>query len=119
MCPRRIPPKDVFPRRDQEAGRPARRVENAFVLLRVDDFDHEVDDVARSAELAGVALAAEHGKQVFEGVAEAFGVVVGEAVDFLEEGAQRFRVAVGQVGVLEDVAEERGDAGVWQPSGLQ
>ena len=69
--------------------------------------------MARGAELAGVALAAEHGEQVFEGVAEAFGVVVGEAVDFLEEGAQRFRVAVGQVGVLEDVAEERGDAGVF------
>ena len=84
----------------------------AFVFLRVDDVDHEVDDVARGAELAGVALAAEHGKQVFEGVAEAFGMVVGEAVDFLEEGAQGFRVAVGQVGVLEDVAEQRRDAGV-------
>jgi hypothetical protein len=105
--------ENVFPRGDQEAGRAARRVEQAFVLLRVDQLDHEVDDVARGAELAGVALAAEHGEQVFEGVAEALGVVVGEAVDFLEEGAQRFRVAVGQVGVLEDVAEERGDAGVF------
>ena len=106
-------PENVFPRGDQEAGRAARRVEQAFVLFRVDQFDHEVDDVARRAELAGVALAAEHGEQVFEGVAEALRVVVGEAVDFLEEGAQRFRVAVGQVGVLEDVAEERGDAGVF------
>jgi hypothetical protein len=40
-------------------------------------------------------------------------VVVGEFVDFLEEAAQRFRVAVGQVGVLEDVAEQGRDAGVF------
>ncbi len=35
-----------------------------------------------------------------------------ELVDDLEEGAQRFRVAIGQIGVLEDVAEEQRDAGV-------
>ena len=39
-------------------------------------------------------------------------MVVGELVDDLEEGLQRLRVAVGQIGVLEDVAEERRDAGV-------
>jgi hypothetical protein len=62
--------EDVLPGRNQEARRAAGRVENAFVLLRVDDLDHEVDDVARRAELAGVALAAEHREQVFEGVAQ-------------------------------------------------
>jgi len=39
-------------------------------------------------------------------------VVVGEAVDLLEEDAQGLRVAVGQEGVLEDVAEQGRDAGV-------
>ena len=74
--------------------------------------DHEIDDVARGAELAGVALGAEDGEQILEGVAEAFAVVVGELVDDLEEDLERFGVAIRQVGVLEDVAEERRDAGV-------
>ena len=74
--------------------------------------DHEVDDVARGAELSGVALGAEHGKKILEGVAEAFAVVVGELVDDLEEHLERFGVAVGQIGVLEDVAEEQRNAGV-------
>ena len=78
----------------------------------VDDLDHEIDDVARGAELAGIALGAEHGEQILEGVAEALAVVVAELVDDLEEGLERLGVAVGQVGVLEDVAEERRDAGV-------
>ena len=64
---------------------------------------HERSSQPRTAEIEGF----EKRGVEREGVAEALGVVVGEAVDFLEEGAQRFRVAVGQVGVLEDVAEER------------
>ena len=52
--------EDVFPRRNQEAGGAAGGVEDALVLLGVDHLDHEVDDVARRAELAGVALAAKH-----------------------------------------------------------
>ena len=39
-------------------------------------------------------------------------MVVFELVDDLEEGAQGLRVAVGQVGVVEDGAEERRDAAV-------
>ena len=34
-------------------------VEDGPTLLRGEDFDHEVDDVARGTELAGIALAAE------------------------------------------------------------
>ena len=41
-------------------------------------------------------------------------MIVGEGVDDLEKGAQGFRVAVGQVGVVEDVAEEQRDAGAGQ-----
>ena len=104
--------EDVLVGRDQEAGGAAGRVEHGLGLLRVDDLDDEIDDVARGAELPGVALGAEHGEQILEGVAQALGVVVAELVDDLEEGAQRLRVAVGQIGVLEDVAEERRDAGV-------
>ena len=39
-------------------------------------------------------------------------MIVLELVDDLQEGPQCLRVAVGQEGVLEDVAEERRDAGV-------
>ena len=68
--------------------------------------------MARGAELSGIALGAEHGEQILEGVAEAFAVVVVELVDDLEEHLERFGVAVGQIGVLEDVAEEQRNAGV-------
>ena len=102
--------ENVLVRRDEEPGGAAGRVEDAFVFLRVDDRNDEVDDMARGAELPGVALRAEHGEQVLEGVAQPFGVVVGELVDDLEEGAQGLRVAVRQIGVLEDVAEQRRDA---------
>ena len=81
----------MLPGRDQEPGGAAGRVEDGFVLLRVDDRDHEINDVARGAELSGIALGAEHGKQILEGVAEPFAVVVAELVDDLEEGAQGFR----------------------------
>ena len=104
--------EDVLVGRDQESGGAAGRVEHGLGLLRVDDLDHEIDDVARGAELPGVALGAEHGEQILEGIAQAFAVVVVELVDDLEEHLERFRVAVGQIGVLEDVAEEQRDAGV-------
>ena len=68
--------------------------------------------MARGAELPGVALRAEHREQVFESVAQTLGVIVLEFVDDLEEGTQRFRVAVRQIRVLEDVAEKRRNAGV-------
>ena len=64
--------------------------------------------MARRAELARVALAAQHREQVFEGVAQPFAVVVGEGVNLAQEGAQGLRVAVGQIDVAEDVAEELG-----------
>ena len=44
---------------------------------------YEVNDVARGAELSGVALGAEDGEQVLEGVAKTLGVVVGELVNDL------------------------------------
>ncbi len=39
-------------------------------------------------------------------------MVVGELVDDLEEGFERLGVAIRQIGILEDVAEERWDAGI-------
>ena len=107
-----VGPEDVLVGGDEEAGGAAGGVEDGLVLLRVDDRDDEINDVARGAELAGIALRAEHGEQILEGVAEALAVVVVELVDDLEEGLERLGVAVRQVGVLEDVAEERRDAGV-------
>ena len=104
--------QDVLVGRDQEPRGAAGRVEHGLGLLRVDDLHHEVDDVARGAELPRVALRAEHGQQILEGVAEPLAVVVAELVDDLEEHLERLRVAVGQIGVLEDVAEQERDAGV-------
>ena len=61
-----------------------------MLLQRVDDADDEVDQVARCAELPGVALAAEHREQVFKGVAQFLGMVVAEGVDFLQESCAAF-----------------------------
>ncbi|MCY1187354.1 hypothetical protein D9M73_283190 [compost metagenome] len=52
--------QDMLPGGYQEAGRPAGRVENAFMLLRVDDPHDEIDDMTRGTELARVTLAAQH-----------------------------------------------------------
>lgn len=98
--------------RDEEPGGAAGGVEDGFVLLGPDDGDHEVDDVAGGAELAGVALGAHDGEEVLESVAEVFGVGVLELVDGLEEELEGLGVAVREVGVLEDVAEELGEVGI-------
>ena len=50
--------EDVLVGGDEEAGGAAGGVEDGLALLRGDDFDHEIDDVARGAELAGIALRA-------------------------------------------------------------
>ena len=102
----------MFVGRNQEPGGTAGRIEDAFVFLRIDDVDDEVDDMTRSSELPSVALGAEDREQVFEGIAEPLTVIIGELVDDLEECAQGFRIAVRQVGVVEDVPEQRRDAGV-------
>ena len=44
-------------------------------------------------------------------------MVVAEPVDALQEGAQRLRVPVGKISVVEDVAEQRGYAGVLRHTG--
>src|SRR5690606_29739571 len=66
----------------------------------------------RRAELPGIALAAHDAQQVLEGIAELLAVVIRELVDPLEELTQRGRVAVREVGVLEDVPEQLWQAGV-------
>ncbi len=104
--------EDVFIGGDKEPGGAAGGVEDGFAFLWGENFDHEIDDVARGAELAGIALAAEHGEQILEGVTETLAVVVCKFVDDFEKRFQRLGVAVGQVGVLENVAEQRRDAGI-------
>ena len=98
---------------DEETGGAASRIEDDVAFFRVDDLNHEINDVARGAELAGIALRAEDREEILESVAEALAVVVAELVDDLEEGLERLGVAVGQVGVFEDVAEQRRNAGVF------
>ena len=98
---------------DEEPAGAAGRVEDGFILLRVDGLDDEVDDVAGRAELPGVALRPHHGEQILERVAQRFRVVGREFVDDFQEFPQRFRVAERQKGVVEDAAEQRRQAGVF------
>src|ERR1035441_9964655 len=44
-------------------------------------------------------------------------MVIPELVDDLEKSLKRFRIAVGKIGILEDVAEECRDAGVFRHLG--
>ena len=104
--------EDVLEGGDEKADGAAGGVEDGLPLLRIDDADDEINDVARGAELAGIALGAEDEEQILEGIAEALAVVVAELVDDLEEGLEGLGVAVREVGVFEDGAEERWDAGV-------
>ena len=87
-------------------------VEYLLVFFGVDDLDHEVDDVARRAELPGVALGAENGEHVLECVAQPLAVIVSKLVDNFKKSAQGFGVAVRQAGVLENIAKQLGDARV-------
>lgn len=45
--------QDMLPRRDQKPSGTASRIENGLGFLRVDDRDHEVDDMAWCAEVPG------------------------------------------------------------------
>ena len=103
--------EDVLVRGNQEPSSAAGGVEHDVILFGVHDSDDEIDDVTRRAELARIALGAENGEEVLKRVAQPLRVVVRELVDNFEEGAQGFRVAVGQIGVVEYVPEERWYAG--------
>ena len=46
-----------------------RRVDEAIAWLRINEFDHEANEVARGAELAVLAGGGDFAKQVFEGIA--------------------------------------------------
>ena len=73
--------------------------------------------MARSAELPGVPLRAKHREQIFKSIAEPLAVIVRKLVDDLEKGAQSLWVAVGQIGVVEDVAEQRRNARIFRHPG--
>jgi hypothetical protein len=108
--------EDVLEGGDEESDGAAGGIEHGLGFLGVDDGDHEVDDMARGAELTGIALGAEHGEQILEGIAEFLRVIVAELVDDLEESAERLGIAIRQVGIFKNVPEECGDAGVfWHP----
>jgi hypothetical protein len=83
--------------------------EEAFVFLRVDDFDHEVDEYGAAIRKWPASPWEPRTESRYSKASPSrSGVVVREFIDDLEEAPERFRVAVGQVGVLEDVPEERG-----------
>ena len=112
-----ISPENVLVRRNQKPGSTTGRVENGFVFLRVNDRDDEVDDVARRTELPGVPLRAKDREQIFKSIAQPLTVIVGELVNDLEKGTQSLRVAVGQIGVVEDVAEQQRNARIFRHPG--
>jgi len=96
---------------DEETGGAAGGIEDDVAFLRGEDFYDKINDVARGAELAGVALRAEDAEEILEGVAEAFAVVVAELIYDLEEGFERLGVAIREVGVFKNVAESGGMPG--------
>ena len=59
----------------------AGRVEDGISLVRVHNLNDEVDDIARSAELAVLPLCAHAHQQVFKSVAQFFAVIITETVD--------------------------------------
>ena len=87
-------PHNMLEGRNEKARRAAGGIEDGLILLRVHDSNNEINNVARSSELSGIALRAENGKQVFKGVAEPFAVVVVESGDFFQEEVECFRIAV-------------------------
>lgn len=68
---------------NKKSGRAARGVQHGFRLFRVDDLNHEINDVARRAELPGIALGPEDAEEILECVAETFTVVIVEFVGHL------------------------------------
>ena len=63
--------------------------------------------MARRAKLSRVALRAQHGQQIFVSVAQPLRMVIVELVNDTQKRAQSFRVAVRQIGVAENGAEQR------------
>lgn len=59
--------EDVLIGGDEEARSAAGRVEDGLRLLRIEDRDDKINDVAWGAELTGIALRAEDGEEILEG----------------------------------------------------
>ena len=98
-------PVEVFHGAGQETGGAAGRVTDDIGGLRVDQFHHGVDDVARGAELAVDAGGGEFAEQVFVNVA--FHVTLGErqVIDHFHGGDQYGFVLDLQIGVLHVFAD--------------
>ena len=97
-------PPHVLQRRNQEAARAARRVDDLLARLGVDDLDHHFDHVARREELAFRAAqgrADEH----LEGVADGVAVGLHDAVvlEFADDVGEAVGVEFDRVVGLEDI----------------
>lgn len=103
---RGVVPEDVPVSGDEEAACAARGVENFVVGLWVEAGDHKIDDVARSTELAVLALRAGDLEKIFKGVAKFLAVRIGKPVHFGKEHGEDAAVAKLQESVSEDVAKE-------------
>src|SRR5690348_9618248 len=98
---------------DKEACGTASRVEHDLILLRSDNLNDKIDNVARSAKLPGIALRSKDGKQILKGIAKTFTMVVGELIDNFEKGFERLGIAIGKISIFENIAEERRNARVF------
>ena len=87
----------MFVGRDQKAGSAAGRIKYGLILLRVNDADDKVDDVARRTKLSGIPLTAEDREKILKGISQLLAVIIRESVDLLEKKIERFRIAVWQV----------------------
>jgi hypothetical protein len=82
---------------DQKARRAAGRVADHFGGLGVEQFDHELDDVARRAELAVDAGGAELAQHVFVEIALDVAVAQRQQVDLVTAETSRLALGIRQV----------------------
>ena len=106
--------QNVGERGNQKARRAARGIANALAGLRIHQFNDEVNDVARGAELAVRAGRGKFGKEIFIHIALEIVAVVRGQVHFLNalnDGAERGAVVNFERGAAEQKFAGVGQAG--------
>jgi len=70
----------VLERGDQETSSPAGWIKDRFVLLRVNNRNNKIYDMARGSELSRISLRAKDRKKIFKSIPQLLAVVVFELV---------------------------------------
>ena len=90
----------IFARRDEEARRAAGRIADHVVRLRRGHLDHQLDDVARRAELAVLPGGGDLAEHVFVEVALGVAILHRHLVDHVHHLGQQRRRGDGEARVL-------------------